>query len=938
MRDKESGTPPRPAARDRVSRREWVRRVLVAAAPLQLAAAGRRCVLRNRALELAIAVGGGKVVSRRLTNRLTGETLVLPPEEFALEFEDGYQVASADLKAEIARADAAELELLFSGERLQVRVRHQLPAGKPYLRKQVSLRRRGGASLRLRRADLDNWRGVRRNWRSMTADRLSYGSHPVYCETWWAGVEFVAAFNEYGGDGFLLRSRPGGPEITGDWLDLRPTVAGVAVPGGVREAFLAYLEDVRLAPPRLVACYNSWWTLPKVVVERDNLALIRELRAALYERYGVFFDLVTTDMGWSNPRSIWEIDRSILPAGFDDIRAIVEPAGGKLGIWMSPSEQYPPVCDYDWAEKNGYIVLRPEAGRRGGPAVSLADPRYREGTKAALKKLIRENGLGHVKYDGFHALESKPHHGLRPGEDSVEPLAEYSLELLKASKEENPELVTEPTYLNSLANYISPWILRYSDTIWGNSGGDCPPGLGPAPDYRESQTNAREFYIFSSLNEVWAPQNALHYFDIVHVDAREGFPNHAAMAFARGRFFVSTYLNPKVMNEEDWRVYAGLLRWARANRDLLRHTRVLPSRVEAGEPYSYAHWRGRRGILAVRNPANEDQEITLDLEQAGAPKTLRQAVCYTQYPYRKGIAAGLDGGSRIRLRLAPWELLFLEIAPRAELAETVVIGARWYREPGGDAWMAPDDGVESVRVIEAGGRERIIPVRLRRRGQLGGELISQAVRPLAESEWLAGPQRRSAAFPFHYPAEFGSEEIRKLEQAERGEKRFPSVAFDLECAVSAPPAAKSMVLLLVEYPGREYRPSRCAARVDGRPVALRENNSSGHVGYYVAAKDNFWKDILPHESEWCWYICEVDGGKHQVRFSGQAGHPTPRLGLWAWAEFDLKAARVPLPAPSSEAAMPQYRAETERRGVCLKRPRPDAPARDPSPVRGLLPA
>ena len=185
------------------------------------------------------------------------------------------------------------------------------------------------------------------------------------------------------------------------------------------------------------------------------------------------------------------------PAGFDDIRAIVEPAGGKLGLWMSPSEQYPPVCDYDWAEKNGYVVLRPEPPGRTKPGVSLADPRYRSETKAALRKLIRENGLEHIKYDGFCAIEAVPHHGLLPGEDSVEPLAEYSLELLKASKEANPALVTEPTYMNSFVNYISPWILKYSDTIWANAGGDCPLGIGPAPDYRESHTNAREYHIFT---------------------------------------------------------------------------------------------------------------------------------------------------------------------------------------------------------------------------------------------------------------------------------------------------------------------------------------------------------------------------------------------------------------------------------------------------------
>ena len=214
---------------------------------------------------------------------------------------------------------------------LEVRVRYRLAPQARYLRKQISVRHERASGRRLLRVDLENWRGVRRGWDSMHADRFPYGSHPVFCDNLWAGVEFVAAFNAYGPDGFTLRSRPGGVPLGSEWVDLHSTVVGVARTGQVRDAFLRYIEDIRLAPARMVACYNSWWTLPKVVKQRDNLALIKQLKADMYDRHGVFFDIITTDMGWSNPRSIWEIDRSILPQGFDDIRGIVESAGGKLG-------------------------------------------------------------------------------------------------------------------------------------------------------------------------------------------------------------------------------------------------------------------------------------------------------------------------------------------------------------------------------------------------------------------------------------------------------------------------------------------------------------------------------------------------------------------------------------------------------------------------------
>ncbi|MDD4869198.1 MAG: hypothetical protein PHR77_01460 [Kiritimatiellae bacterium] len=887
----------------------------------------RKYSLKNDALRFCITLNKGTISARSFENRIVNQAISLPTEEFLLEFDGGSTVSSGSMELKPGAIDDHAIDLLFSeSSGLEVRVRYSLPPRSCYLRKQISVRQMREPARRLFRANLENWQGVKRNWDSMHADRFPYGSHPVFSDNIWAGVEFVAAFNEYGPDGFTLRSRPGGISIGTEWVDLHSTVIGVAEAGGVRDAFLRYIEDIRLAPARMVACYNSWWTLPKVVKQLDNLALIKELKAAMYEQHGAFFDIITTDMGWSKPQSIWEIDHSILPQGFDDIRGIVESAGGKLGIWMSPSEVYPPVCDYDWAEKNGYFVLRPDLDNPPGqrpisrqPGVSLADPKYRSETKEQLKKLIRENGLGHIKYDGFWAIEHRPHHGLLPHEDSVEPLATYSLELLQASKEANPNLVTEPTYLNSIVNYISPWIIKYSDTVWANAE-DCVVGIGPAPDYRESHTNAREHMIFKSLDQVWLPQDTLHYFDIIHVDAHEGFPNHAAMAFGRGRFFVSTYLNPKLMNDEDWRIYAGLLRWARQNSDLLRNTRVIPSRVELGEPYIYAHWLGARGILAVRNPSNESRAFVVDLGKAGAPSELTNAICYTQYPYRRGIATGLTGRSQISLNLAPWELLFLEIVDCSQLKETVAVGARWYRESDGTMSIVSDRGVKAVRLFEPGKKQQIISVASKERDNLSGELRSHSVRQAPESKWLDTKSRTTALFPFKYPAELTPETIQKVKGTEWKNvkwKKVPTVDFEVECSVSVPRQAGSgKVLLLVEFPGREHRPSRCDGWLDDRQVSLEESSSEEHIGYF-----NWKDDLRPFESEWCWYICSVPSGSHRIKFSGTAGHPNPRLGLWIWADYELIDRMYLASVHCSDSVMPQYRDRLERQGVCLMPPK-----------------
>ena len=716
--------------------------VTLASAPLVRAGgASPALTLKNRALEFTLELTAGRLSHRRLHNRPADETAELPLEDFAFELEPGGVIRSAAFQGRVEKVDASRIELLYHSARtpLEVRVVYSLDASKAYLRKQISVRATHGASPRLRVAELENWQGVNRPWNSAQADKLARGSHPIYCSTWWAGVEFVAAANRYSGEGFVLGSRPGLVPLGAEWYTLRSTVIGAARPGEARQRFLDYIEDIRCNPPRMVTCYNSWWTLPKLVKQADNLTLIRELKAKLHDRHGVFFDIITTDMGWSDPRSIWQIYRAVLPRGFDDIRPIVESAGGKLGLWMSPSEIYPPVCDYEWFEKNGYVVVRDNPRL---PGISLADPRYREQTAAQLAKLIREEGIAHIKYDGFIAQEKAGHHDLAAGADSVEPLAAHSLELLKASKQADPSLVTEPTYLNSHVCYISPWMLQYSDSVWANAGGDYPPGITPAPHYREAHTSAREYFIFRSLDEVWLPQNGVQHFDIVHVDEREGFANHAAMAFARGRFFVPCYINPHLMAADDWRVLAGLIRWAKANQELLRNTVEMPSHVESGEPYAYAHWQGTRGVIAVRNPSNENRTYTLDLARAHAPRQLRDAVCYTQYPYRRGIATGLDGASTLTIPLAPWELLYLEIVPRAELREPVAIGARWYRDGSGAMALAADAGTTKVRLLQPGKAEREVAVAARPQQPPKGKLTSFALRGVDESRWISSYSQR----------------------------------------------------------------------------------------------------------------------------------------------------------------------------------------------------
>lgn len=169
--------------------------------------------LQNANLDFCFVIPQGRITSRCLSNKLANQRVDLPETDFAFEFDGGTVADSSVFIARVVQKNTESLELLYSGATeavadLRVRAGYSLLPSKGYLRKQLSIRQaRKGTPPRLMPADLDLWKGVRRDWKSATTDRMRYGSHPLPCETMWAGVEFVVAFNEYSAEGFEVRRK-----------------------------------------------------------------------------------------------------------------------------------------------------------------------------------------------------------------------------------------------------------------------------------------------------------------------------------------------------------------------------------------------------------------------------------------------------------------------------------------------------------------------------------------------------------------------------------------------------------------------------------------------------------------------------------------------------------------------------------------------------------
>lgn len=358
-------------------------------------------------------------------------------------------------------------------------------------------------------------------------------------------------------------------------------------------------------------------------------------------------------MGWSNPKSVWGMDTNQFPQRFAPIRAALEAMGSHVGLWISPSSLYPPALDNHWLEAAGYEVT-PQRGL-GLNACLAKGGRYQAAFKNAALGYAREARLAHMKFDGFIAQCDVAGHGHKTGAESRLPIAEGLMEVFDELRRFNPDIALETT---CFGYQPSPWWLMHVPFIIGPFGDDSPYGRCPAPDYLESLTTARDIKNLEGRASFLMPSAALQCFDII-VQCPGAFQNHAAMAVGRGRWFISSYINPKFMDRAAWSFFADLMKWARHNREFLREPLPIGGDPAKRRAYGYAFLGASRQVYCLRNPWIEERSISL-LKPFESTRNLEVRLLY---PRRAVIARLAPGTPPLDLALGPYETQFVEIVP-----------------------------------------------------------------------------------------------------------------------------------------------------------------------------------------------------------------------------------------------------------------------------------
>ncbi len=667
---------------------------------------------------------------------------------------------------------------------------------------------------------------------------LDSQSHPVFLHGMFVGVEFPMAATRYENGRIVLAHRPGVRLRPGVTYTTRTAVYGLTPVGREVRAFQEYIAAHRPAPRGLHINYNSWWTAPiPRYTESDILGLMKVLDQELPQRRGVSVDSVCIDMGWSEPKSIWEIDTKHFPVGLSRLEAAAQRMHSNLGLWISPSSVYPDALDCPWAAAHGFEASQPPAR----PSLCLGGPHYAERFRARLADLVGRYRLSHVKLDGYVAECPLSSHGHQPGACSCEAIAEGMIAAAEAARKANPKVWLESTCFGWNP---SPWWLFHVNSVIGTFGDDAPAGRVPSPIYRESYTSARDFFNLQGAAWLPIPANAQEVLGIIH-QSPEPFMNDAVVTVMRGHMFLPLYVNPKYMTGARWDALAGILKWGRTNAEVLDQTMpLLPQSWQNGrtprfsdpppmprEPYGYAHVKNNAGLVLLRNPWIACQLYRLKVgENLGFSSSAQDLSAVSLYPEPRRYAQHLRFGDTLEVPLAPYETLVLALKPDPVAADV-------------------PSASEAVR----------------------RHLKVQRCRPHVERVALADA---GAASRPDWARRLG------------GARSAVRVALDAKIRVKAPQAK-----LLVLYEGQKGSPTPVGrVTINGRSAEIEIATSAGWCA-----------TGLPQHEHWNFQMAPLAAGENVVSLQQFVGSGCTQVSAWLWATKPGGSSRYPnaLPQPES---------------------------------------
>ncbi len=438
-------------------------------------------------------------------------------------------------------------------------------------------------------------------------------------------------------------------------------VVGVAPPEQMRRGFLYYVERQRARPYGLFLHYNSWWDIAwgdRLMNEKQCLEVIETFGGELTQKRGVKMDSFVFDDGWDDPKTLWGFHDGF-PQGFAPLKEAAEKYGSAVGTWLSP-----------WGGYGQRKAQRMEYGKTQGfetnaRGFSMAGPKYYARFRDICAEMIRKYGANYFKFDGIARGIDSPGAG-----DEFAPDVEGLLRLCTELRELRPDIYLSIT----TGTWPSPYWLWYGDSVWRNGHDWAAHGAGTV---RQQWITYRDMITYRMIVQraPLYPINSLMTVTVCYAqlgtatrmsDDVDDLVDEIRMAFGSGTQLLELYVTPQMMKPEAWDALAECAKWSRENADVLVDVHWIGGDPGEGQPYGYASWSPRKGILVLRNPNDAAAEMKLDLASAfelprGAARTYSLSSVWSPATRIGKLALAAD--QTHTFKLAPFEVLVLEAVP-----------------------------------------------------------------------------------------------------------------------------------------------------------------------------------------------------------------------------------------------------------------------------------
>ena len=624
--------------------------------------------LSNSALRAKWQVAGGKFSAGEFRDLLAQKSLGAPVNSFVLLLSDGHVLTASDMKVISAPAveelkanpAASKFSDRLSGKAVSVQLhddashltltwRAILRDGSAYIRQEIILSAKE-QDVAIREVRLIDW---------IMPDAHVAGQvrgSPVINGTAFVGFEHPLSTCVVAPGRVrckLDRELPlrKGHEVT------YSSVVGVTS-GSVRRGFLNYIERERAHPYRAFLHYNSWYDLGYFTRydEAQALDVVRAFGAELTQKRGVKLSSFLFDDGWDDPATLWKFN-SGFSDGLSKIKTEAEKFGADPGIWMSPWGGYgdPRQQRVTAARAAGYEIV--------GTGLALSGPKYYSLFHDTCLKMIRDYGVNQFKFDGT----GNANRVVAGSEFDSDFYA--AINLITDLRAEKPDLFVNLT----TGTYPSPFWLLYADSIW--RGGEDHSFLGVGSDrerwitYRDADT-----YEHVVLDGPLYPLNSVMLHGLIYArhaknldtDPNHDFKNEVRDYFGTGTQLQEMYITPALLSQDDWDNLAESAKWSRANADVLGDSHWIGGDPGQLEVYGWASWSPRKGILVLRDPSDQPQNISIDIAKTfdlprGAVRTF-----HLHSPWKEDSAAPaitVQAGQPHQFQLRPFEVLVLDATP-----------------------------------------------------------------------------------------------------------------------------------------------------------------------------------------------------------------------------------------------------------------------------------